>query len=265
MMLTAPPRGIKDRARAAPIWQAVRRVLRVFMPGAFLEARKRIISCKKRIRYSQLSVGAAFSEIYRTGAWGGNPGTFFSGRGSVDAFSIPYCQIVAAFVQSHSVSSIVDIGCGDFRVGSTLLRFIIDEIQYTGIDIVPDLVAYNQTYFEDATVRFHCLDVIEDKPPAGTLCLLRQVLQHLSNSEISRVLSNCAEFRYLLVTEHVAVGKGSGRPNIDKSHGPDTRIDLDGSGVFIDKPPFSLSVSTLLEIPCGDNQVLRTVLIEREA
>lgn len=243
--------------------QTVRRVLRPLVPASLLEARTRILLAKQRKKYSQLSATATFAEVYKTNAWGGNPGTFSSGSGSDDAFSIPYCRLVADFVRLHSVTSIVDLGCGDFRVGSQLIKLIGTKILYSGIDIVSELIAHNRAHFENPTVTFHCLNIIEDELPAGTLCLLRQVLQHLSNHEISRVLNNCAGFRYILITEHVTVGSGAGRPNIDKPHGPDTRNDLVASGVFVDKPPFSLAASTMLEIPYGENQVLRTVLVER--
>lgn len=243
--------------------QTVRRILRPLVPPALLEARKRILLTKLRRKYSQLSASATFAEVYKTNAWGGPPGTFSSGSGSDDAFSIPYCRLVADFVRSHAVTSIVDLGVGDFRVGSQLIQLIGDKIIYSGVDIVPELIDYNRAHFESPTVTFHCLNLIDDKLPAGTLCLLRQVLQHLSNSEILQALNNCAGFKYTLITEHVTLGSGAARPNIDKPHGPDTRNDLLASGVFVDKPPFSLATSVMLEIPLCDNQLLRTVLVER--
>jgi hypothetical protein len=47
--------------------------------------------------------------------------------------------------------------------------------------------------------------------------------------------------------------------NLDKPHGPDIRI-YKHSGVFLDEVPFSLKVETLLEVPVGRDEVLRTVL-----
>jgi hypothetical protein len=66
-----------------------------------------------------------------------------------------------------------------------------------------------------------CADIIEDKLPEGDLCLIRQVLQHLSNRQISRVLANCTKFPYLVVTEDVYSGPRV-RVNLDIMHGPTT-------------------------------------------
>jgi hypothetical protein len=73
-------------------------------------------------------------------------------------------------------------------------------------------------------------------------------------------LRKCCVYPYVLITEHLYVGKDS-RPNLDKPHGPDTRV-YDRSGVFLDRPPFKLSARTVLELPYSDREVLRSVLLE---
>jgi SAM-dependent methyltransferase len=80
---------------------------------------------------------------------------------------------------------VVDLGCGDFRVAQL---FVNDSIDYTGIDIVAPLIAHNEARFASHNVRFLCLDIISGELPDGDLCLLREVLQHLSNREITLVL-----------------------------------------------------------------------------
>jgi hypothetical protein len=95
--------------------------------------------------------------------------------------------------------------------------------------------------------------------PDGDLFLLRQVLQHLDNERIGRVLERLLG-PHVLVTEHVPSRPGA-RANRDKPMGPDIRL-YAGSGVFPELPPFNRPVQTLLSLPCpfhGHDAVLRTV------
>lgn len=44
-----------------------------------------------------------------------------SGSGSDSVVSAPYARIVCDYMLANNVRRIVDIGCGDFRVGKRLL------------------------------------------------------------------------------------------------------------------------------------------------
>jgi hypothetical protein len=101
---------------------------------------------------------------------------------------------------------------------------------------------------------------VSDELPEADLCLVRQVLQHLSNAEILHIVPKLSKYRYAIVTEHVYVGRGL-RPNVDKPHGPGTRIPR-RSGVFLECPPFRSNTTTLLEIPIRKDEVLRACLID---
>jgi hypothetical protein len=130
-----------------------------------------------------------------------------------------------------------------------------------GVDVVPDLIAYNRSRFGGPQVEFRCANLIDDELPDGDLCMIRQVLQHLTNAEILSVLAKCAKYRDVLVTEEVFTKRGS-RPNLEITHGPDNRAS-DKSGVFLHLPPFGFKTTTILEIPVpGDESVLRTVRVE---
>jgi hypothetical protein len=134
-------------------------------------------------------------------------------------------------------------------------------VNFIGVDIVSDLIAVNQSRYWDATISFKCANIIQDELPDGDLCLIRQVLQHISNAQISRVLANCSKFPYWVVTEDVYCGRRM-RPNLDIMHGPDNRLHK-RSGVFLDRAPFSLQTQSVLEIPCPEfSSVIRTCLIE---
>jgi len=186
-----------------------------------------------------------FAEIYKNKTWGDAENTaFYSGTGSDDDYSRPYAEVIIKFIKEHKVSSVVDLGCGDFRVGSKINRDT--DIVYTGVDVVPELIIHNQKEFGTEKIKFKQLNIVKDKLPEGQLCLIRQVLQHLRNDDIQKILVKCKQYDYLIVTEHLPT-TGKIVPNIDKNFGASIRLG-DNSGVYLDQPPFSKKVKELLSV-----------------
>jgi hypothetical protein len=237
-------------------------ILEKVVPGSILRMCRNLLWTPIRQRYAQLSVAEAFAQTYRYALWGKiESDQFFSGRGSLEKFATPYIEWLTGFINEHNVGTVVDLGCGDFRIGRQICSAV--SVNYVGVDIVPDLIRYNQSQFESERLSFKCANIIEDELPDGELCLIRQVLQHLSNDQISSVLTNCAKYSYLVITEGVYGGKRT-KPNLDITHGPDTRI-FKRSGVFLDRAPFNVKTQNVLEIPYPEiAAVMRTCLIERE-
>ena len=207
--------------------------------------------------YNALTIQETFQKIYQTKAWGDGGTPFCSGAGSDGVVSQRYVDNVAAFVHERGIRSVADLGCGDFAVGRRLVEST--GVQYTGIDVVPELIEHHQRTIDDPRVTFRCAEIGSDALPTAELCLIRQVLQHLSNREIAAVLDNVANYPLVLVSEDVPAKPQS--YNRDKPHGPDVRAYF-GSGVFLDQPPFSKKVRELWTIPLREDAVLRSVLLE---
>jgi SAM-dependent methyltransferase len=242
--------------------------IRDWIPPFMLQRYGRFRRHQEQRRNQKKSVEQVFTEIYAANKWGGAAGEFCSGDGSTDE------QVVAAYVsmvadeavrEGFAGMAFVDLGCGDFRVGRQLLPFCSS---YTGVDIVKPLIARNQETYGNANVRFTHLDVVQDEPPAGDVCFVRQVLQHLSNRQIAAVLGKLRRYRWVFITEHYPTDNGSIRPNLDKVHGGDVRV-YENSGVYLSAPPFDIPESQLravLEVPGAgtgngaDRGVLRTFL-----
>jgi SAM-dependent methyltransferase len=239
---------------------SLRSIAKRLTPKPILRMYRQIYGERLRQQYGSLSVAEAFSQTYRTKLWGQIEGEeFCSGGGSLEEFAIPYTSWVARFIADHKIKTVVDLGCGDFRIGQRICSASL--VNYVGVDIVPDLIAYNNSRFESKRITFKCANIIEDELPSGDLCLIRQVLQHLSNKQISRILVNCAKFPHLLITEHVYNGPNM-RPNLDIMHGPDNRL-FRRSGVVLDRPPFNMRAQNVLEIPCSEtSSIIQTRLIE---
>jgi SAM-dependent methyltransferase len=208
--------------------------------------------------YRTLSVAETFRDIYRTKKWGDNGTPFYSGAGSHGPASEQYCAVVTKFIRDNQIQSVVDLGCGDFAIGNRIVEGT--RVRYTGIDVVPELIEYHQRTVRNARASFQCADITKDPAPAADLCLVRQVLQHLSNDEIMKVLTNLRKFPWVLISEDVLRHPRSF--NRDKPHGPDVRAYF-GSGVFVDRPPFSMTSTQGWEFSLTENTLLRTVLIDQ--
>jgi SAM-dependent methyltransferase len=183
-----------------------------------------------------------FSEIYEKNLWGAAGEKFYSGSGSYGQSAQCYVGCILNFIKAHHIKSVVDLGCGDFAIG----KFIAPECErYVGIDIVPSLIEHNSSTFVANNIQFKCLDITKDQLPDADLCLIRQVMQHLSNREISQLLKNAKKYTYVIVAEHQP--EIDSVPNIDMPHGGSTRTTLYGSGVYLEKPPFSVPIRQLAQ------------------
>lgn len=204
---------------------------------------------------------AIFSFVYKNNVWGGTKGEFYSGPGSDDKVTQDYVKLINQFIKDKDIKSIVDLGCGDYRVGQLIEK---DGIIYTGVDIVDSLIDNNNRIFGTSNVSFKCMNAVEGQLPDADLCLIRQVLQHLSNSDIMRVLSNCAKYKFVIISEHIPANPNA-IPNLDMNSNWDIRL-TQGSGVYIDKPPFNYYALNLLETNPEhrglNDSVIRTSLIE---
>lgn len=213
-----------------------------------LKFRLKILRMQRRNR--RLPIKEVFTRIYRDGEWGPAQHGFCSGGGSTDAHAVSYGNAIANFIRDRNISSVLDLGCGDFAIGR---RIQMEGVRYIGVDIVDALVSRNQETCGGPNTEFRCLDIITDELPNAQLCLIRQVLQHLSNAQIMAIVKKLTMYKYFIVTEHYPALSVKYVPNRDKPHGGDTRIIKD-SAVYLDLPPFSMSgLEKILEVPAGVN------------
>jgi hypothetical protein len=213
-----------------------------------------------------LDRSATFGDIYHNSEWGSDPDKiYFSGPGSRRDACGAYCTFVSDFIGKNGIASVVDLGCGDYTVGG---QIDMSDADYTGVDVFPDLITLNSETHGSETVRFVRADIVEDELPAGDLCLIRQVLQHLSNADIQRVLLKLTGYRYVLITDGQSPIPSARRRNLDKQTGRSTRGSLFNNGLWLELPPFNLPADVVLEYPIKDGEppgeILRTLLIENQ-
>jgi SAM-dependent methyltransferase len=189
------------------------------------------------------STESVFTETYEKNLWGTQgKKELHSGSGSRGVPAELYAAKIREFIVAHDVSSVLDLGCGDYEIGRKIAGVCT---QYTGVDIVKIVVDRNSSAFGSDSVRFTHLNIVQDELPDADLCLVRQVFQHLSNDQIRRILGKLEKYRHVIITEHYPEPADFVAYNVDKPHGPGTRL-RNGSAVYLDKPPFSVRALDLI-------------------
>lgn len=125
-----------------------------------------------------------FDAIYRKQLWG-----IGSGAGSAPQESMPYIDFVYQFMREHSLSSILDLGCGDGRVASNF------QFPYVGVDVHEDqLIKLRLRYPEK---QWLCADIHTglDNLPAADVLLCKDVLHHWPNEMIRHFLDEIVRLK----------------------------------------------------------------------
>lgn len=199
-----------------------------------------------------------FSKIYRDRLWWNTlypPSPefpYYSGFGSHNEGIISsYTESISNFLKDFDKKpDVLDLGCGDFNVGSKI-RSLCGS--YIATDIVPELIEFNKNKFSKLNVDFRVNDLtdLKDPLPSADVIFVRQVLQHLSNADIQRFLPRLSgNYRWLVITEHVP--SKDFIPNIDHVSYETSRVlnncvemtlgKMQSSGIILTDPPFNLNI-----------------------
>lgn len=137
-----------------------------------------------------------FSEIYRDNYWGSTESR--SGTGSTQEQTEVIRNELPGLVSELGIKSLLDAPCGDFN---WLSKVPID-IDYVGIDIVPEIVKSNIKKYGSKSRTFVCADVTRSNLGRFDLILSRDFLVHLSLREALTALQAFVDSgsKYLLVT-----------------------------------------------------------------
>ncbi|HEV2500879.1 MAG TPA: glycosyltransferase [Terriglobia bacterium] len=238
-------RAANPRRAAALLWHAANRTVSSLFPESGL---------------ARLYRRRTFRNIYDRKLWGWEKGrTYYSGVGSsgepVKVYLDALAPIIAEVAKKiGDKTTVVDLGCGDFRVGSELLKRL-PFAHYIGCDIVPGLIAENTRQYANERITFRRLDMVSEALPAGHIFLVRQVLQHLPNRDVARVLAKLRAYPNVYVTEaQPEIIEGPVNPDVPAGSG--VRFNWQtgrGRGVELDQPPFNVPVEEICRVsPGGD-------------
>lgn len=166
---------------------------------------------------------AIFAKVYRENSWGDPESR--SGPGSSLAQTVLVKKELEVIVKELDAKSMLDIPCGDFN----WLSKVDLKLEYTGADIVGDIINSNVKKYQSQNRHFTKLDLINDRLPKVDIVFCRDVLVHFNDQQIIRAISNIkkSNSKFLLTTTFPAVKK-----NINIATGEWRALDLC-------KPPFN--------------------------
>ncbi|MAG02180.1 hypothetical protein CMI42_02490 [Candidatus Pacearchaeota archaeon] len=176
-----------------------------------------------------------FHDVYQEKHWGKGDELFYSGTGSDFENCLPFRDYINKLIVEKDIRSIVDLGCGDFRMGNLLN---LDGVNYVGVDIVDSLIEHNKSLYSRKNINFVTKDIVSEELPLGDLCIIRFVLQHLSNEDVLRIISKLKKYGYVIIVDGVNLERYKNDVNVDIESG----FGLRDNGLHLNLAPFNLNV-----------------------
>jgi len=172
--------------------------LRKFIPAFILRLHWKYF--KSRLgELKQMETDEVFTFIYKNNYWG-TPETA-SGEGSTISETENISKKLPLITKELGVKTMLDVPCGDFF---WMKNVALDNIHYTGADIVKDIIQSNKTKFESEHRKFVNLDLTTDKLPTSDLIFCRDCLVHLSEQKVKSAIKNikASGSKYILTTHY---------------------------------------------------------------
>lgn len=145
-----------------------------------------------------LDLAARFARIERTNLWGA--ATSVSGLGSENRATAAIREALPRLLQRLGARSLLDAPCGD----AVWIGSMTSDVDYTGVDIVPSLIAANMARVAQGEMRgrFLVADITRNPLPACDVILCRDCLVHLSFQNVARATAGfrASGAQFLLVT-----------------------------------------------------------------
>jgi len=147
----------------------------------------------KMNKISEKNEYEVFNNIYNKGGWD-NVG---SGSGSLVKNNSEYITLLHKIIDyTPNINSIVDIGCGDWKI----MKELNIKKSYIGLDCSDVIINKNIKKYEKDNIKFKHSNAVLDELPDGDLCIIKDVLQHLPFSDINTILNKIKKFKYCVIT-----------------------------------------------------------------
>lgn len=169
---------------------------RSFVKRNFPDTATKIFNIYASLKYKNKDVKQVFQSIYSNNSWEGVESV--SGSGSNIKQTVEISRCLPEIISEYNIQSMLDIPCGDHYWINKLNL----DIQYTGADIVGELVENNRVNYKGKDKLFLCLDIIKDEFPYSDLIFCRDCFIHFSYNDIFVALENIKNSgaEYLMTT-----------------------------------------------------------------
>lgn len=138
----------------------------------------------------------------------------------------------------------LDIGCGDFRVSGDIIKGLGGDINWIAIDVSKLIIERNKSLYGCKNVNFIHMDATKQELSKADLVLVREVMQHLSNADILKLIKNIPRDAKIIATNTVPIN--CEKQNGDIVTGAQSRAYLQ-QGIFLNLPPFNIKLHDLGE------------------
>jgi len=128
---------------------------------------------------------STFARFYTENLWGDCESA--SGPGSNLARTAKLRNELPILLQELGARSMLDAPCGDFN---WMKETRVTLEQYIGVDIIPELIARNQSRYGSEHTRFVLLDLTRDALPGVDVILCRDCFIHFSDRHIAAAIRN---------------------------------------------------------------------------
>ena len=157
-----------------------------------------------------------FNEIYAKKKWG-----LGSGTGSIPIFNTPIINFINNYINSHpDILTILDVGCGDFKIGS---RLTLTDKKYTGIDTSGIIIDFSKRKYTNKNHRFLHMDAVCDNLPEADLIIIKDVFIHLSFENIQKILNKINPYKHVIIQNDIYK---KNMMNVDISNGDFRALDM---------------------------------------
>ena len=138
----------------------IRKIVKKFIPNFILKYREKYAVYKIRNKFLKMKQYEIFKQIYLHQLWSPEEKKkdhkFYSGTGSYlpELVNAYFSAIEKFFISLPKKPNVVDLGCGDFTIGSKIRKMCNN---YTAIDIYDELISFNKKKYENLNVDFKAL------------------------------------------------------------------------------------------------------------
>jgi len=159
----------------------------------------RCVNLAQRILNRRAYMESIFARLYTDNLWGDAESV--SGPGSTFNSTIKLRNELPLLLAELGAKTLLDAPCGDFNwIKETDLRLE----QYTGVDVVADIIARNQKLYENERTTFYVRDLTREELPCVDVILCRDCFIHLSYRHVAAAIKNFKRSRstYLLTNNY---------------------------------------------------------------
>lgn len=232
-------------------------LIKRFVPYFALRVFRRWKLARLGEHFSKLDSASTFDKIYREGLWKVGKSGALSGEGTTGNWADSAISDIEQIINGLEGLTICDVGCGDFVFGQRIAGLFT---RYHAIDISNYIIEINkEKYSHLSNVEFHHGNGSDESLPVADVYLIRQVLQHTTNAQIEKTVSNVFSKTPKLVICFEDVPIKDYVPNSDlPTDGSFTR-NTRGSGVDLIASPFNFPFQVFSETPHPENSGTKLV------